>query len=40
MEDKKEEIGIPFSEKRVFDCGSCCECCPEYECPYNETRCQ
>lgn len=40
MEDKKEEKGIPFSEKRVFDCGSCCECCAEYECPYNETRCQ
>ena len=41
MEDKKEEEkGVPFNEKRTFDCTDCCKCCGEYECPNNETRCQ
>jgi len=41
MEDKKEvEKGIPFSEKRTFDCLDCCECCQEFQCPNNLTRCE
>ena len=37
--EEKEEVGVPFSEKRMFDCMGCCEACPEQECPHNETRC-
>lgn len=34
------EAGVPFSEKRVFDCTDCCKACTEEQCPHNEKRCQ
>ena len=37
---EKEESGIPFDEKRTFNCQGVCESCQEFACPNNLTRCQ
>ena len=39
-DDDEAEKGIPFDEKRMFDCLGVCESCQEFACPNNKTRCQ